>query len=278
MSSPSDVDEGKNTERMREILAEEAINPITMAESARQMKDMKPEDIGKMIQEMEGMSPVQREQLKSMGMDPDLMKKSMEIMRDNPNLMAFSQKRIENMTPEQLLEQSRLAQERMANTSPEQVELAAKAIESLSPDQLDAAAELLKGGFMQGSAADPMVIDTMFRTAEIMSQPPSGGVTLQAFATLPPISILSGDSEEDLSKKELAECWADGSLGATRVDRAGFDRVWNEVRELFEGEFRVFVYSRFCHEPTLILLLQTILWKRPAKRPPKRNQKRRRKR
>jgi hypothetical protein len=274
-SSPLDEDDGKKAKRMREILAEEALNPKNMAESARQMKDMKPEDMGKLIQEMEGMSTVQREQLKAMGMDPDLMKKSMEVMRDNPNLMVSAQKMMKNMTPEQMLEQSRLAQERMANTSPEQVELAAKAIESLSPDQLDAAAELLKGGFMPGSAADPTVIDSMFRTAEIMSQPPSGGVTFQAFATLPPISILSGDREEDLSNKELAECWADGSLGATRVDRAGFERVWNEVRELFEGKVGVLDSSSFHHSPTLILLSQAILWKRPAKRLPKPNQKRR---
>merc|ERR1712238_22504 len=60
--------------------------------------------------------------------------------------------------------------------------------------------------------------------------------TLQAFATLPPISVLSGDRDEDLSEAELRECWADGSLGTTRVEREGFGRVWKEVSDYFEGD------------------------------------------
>lgn len=69
-----------------------------------------------------------------------------------------------------------------------------------------------------------------------MSKPLTGKVTFQAFATLPPITVLSGDREQDLSRQELEECWSDGSLGSSRVDRAGFERVWNEVQEYFEED------------------------------------------
>ena len=47
---------------------------------------------------------------------------------------------------------------------------------------------------------------------------------------------LGRDREQDLSKMELAECWADSSMGATRVDRTGFERVWMEVQEYFEED------------------------------------------
>ena len=47
---------------------------------------------------------------------------------------------------------------------------------------------------------------------------------------------LGRDREQDLSKMELAECWANGSMGATRVDRMGFERVWMEVQEYFEED------------------------------------------
>ena len=76
----------------------------------------------------------------------------------------------------------------------------------------------------------------MYKVAEFMSQPPTGKVTFRAFASLPVITSLSGSSEEDLSTRELKECWEDGSLGATRVDRAGFERVWNEVVDYFEDD------------------------------------------
>merc|ERR1712238_247942 len=88
----------------------------------------------------------------------------------------------------------------------------------------------------QDNLDESTVIQRMFEVAEMMSRPPTGGVTLQAFATLPPISVLSGDRDEDLSEAELRECWADGSLGTTRVEREGFGRVWKEVSDYFEGD------------------------------------------
>ena len=41
------------------------------------MKNMTPEDMGKLISEMEGMPEAQKAQLKDMGMDPDTSKKAM---------------------------------------------------------------------------------------------------------------------------------------------------------------------------------------------------------
>ena len=138
--------------------------------------------------------------------------------------------------------------------------MAKKQMEQLTPDKIDAEIERRKTfaaaaaqpkplpeGTIPYSSADPNVIDAMYRTAELMSSPPTGLVTFQAFATLPPITTLSGDREQDLSKMELAECWADGSMGATRVDRTGFERVWMEVQEYFEEDIMEEA-RRTCHK------------------------------
>jgi len=167
----------------------------------------------------------------------------MQMMRDNPSMMQSMGKMMETMTPEQMMAKSREAQKQMAGFSPELVE---KAAEMVDASQVEAATKLFAESEDSSSLdddnnddeikidADPEVLDKMFAVAEVMSQPPSGGVTLAGFSSLPPITLLSGDREIDLSKKELAECWADGSLGATRVDREGFERVWKEVQEYFE--------------------------------------------
>ena len=55
-------------------LPEEAMNPATMAETAERMRTMKPGDIDGLLSEMATMSPVQKEQLKSMGMDPAMVR------------------------------------------------------------------------------------------------------------------------------------------------------------------------------------------------------------
>ena len=47
---------------------------IALADSAAAMKNMTPEDMGKLISEMEGMPEAQKAQLKDMGMDPDTSK------------------------------------------------------------------------------------------------------------------------------------------------------------------------------------------------------------
>ena len=127
-------------------------------------------------------------------------------------------------------------------------EMAQKQMENLTPDMIDEAVTAMKDsstptgtqpipeGVTAGSSSDPNVINAMYKVAELMSKPLNGGVTFQSFSSLPPITALSGDREQDLSQSELAECWSDGSLGSTRVDRAGFERVWKEVQEYFEED------------------------------------------
>ena len=56
---------------MRRIMEEESTNPKTLADSAAAMKNMTPDDMAKLIAEMENMPDAQKEQLKAMGMDPD---------------------------------------------------------------------------------------------------------------------------------------------------------------------------------------------------------------
>ena len=233
-------------EDMARIMEEESTNPATLADSAEAMKNMTPEDMEKLIGEMESMPEAQKAALKATGMDPDTMLISMKMMKDNPQMMATAQKLMTNMTPEQMMEQSKAAQEKMSSMSKEELEKAAEMakqqMENMPPEMVDDAIKAMKEssstpeGVLQGSSGDPNVINAMYRVGELMSKPSTGKVTFQAFATLPPITVLSGEREQDLSRQELADCWADGSMGATRVDRAGFERVWKEVQEYFEED------------------------------------------
>lgn len=232
---------------MKEILAEEAGNPTNMKAAAAAMKNIKPEDMDRMLADMENMNPLQQGALKAMGMDPAMMKKTMEMMRDNPKMVESAQKLMENMSPAELLEQSRNAQKQMAQMTPEALEKTSKAMGQIPEEQLDQAVDILKEKQAQQSQETPApsvgptsndkeVIDSMFKVAELMSEPATGGCSFAGFASLPVIQLLSGDREFDLSPSELRECWADGSLGASRVDREGFVRVWNEVQDYFEDD------------------------------------------
>jgi len=219
-------------------MSEEAVNQSSLADSAEAMRNMKPEDIDRLLVQFDTMPATQREQLKDLGMDPDLMKKSMLMMKQNPAIMKSAQKMMENMTPEEIAKRSQQVQEQMSKMAPEQLDSTVKAMSNLNTDDISAVeAQKSSGISSKGSSNDPDVLDAMFRVAEFMSTPPSGGVTFKAFSTLPPIVALGGNSEEDLSPAELRECWADGSLGSPRVDREGFKRVWLEVQEYFEADF-----------------------------------------
>merc|ERR1712194_138595 len=201
-------------------------------------KNLKPGDIDNMLQEFENMNPIQKSTLKAMNMDPAMMKKTMEMMRDNPSMVAQAQKVMETMSPDELLEQSRMAQEQLSKMAPEDLESVNKAIKN-SNDAIDATVDDEGDKSMEtgpGSSSDSKVIDAMFLVGCLMSDPPTTDVTLEGFYSLPVIQLLSGDREFDLSMRELKECWADGSLGAKRVDRVGFERVWKEVKEYFEDD------------------------------------------
>jgi hypothetical protein len=242
-SSSSNEDNDSRVERKKIIFEEEMMNADALKESAKAWQNMKPQDIDVILSQMDQMSQVEKDKLKEMGMDPDLMKISMKMMKEDPEMMKSVGKMMETMTPEQLAAQSRIAQEQMKQLSPDFFKEAAKVQEEAAAtivddeeedddeeeeDDDDEEQEPVELG-----STDPTVIDSMFQVAQLMSQPPSGGVTFQAFSTLPPITILSGEGSEDLTSLELKECWADGSLGATRVDRAGFERVWTEIQACF---------------------------------------------
>lgn len=241
--------------RMQEIFNEESQNPESLAQTAERMKNLSSTDLDQLISQVNSMPQAQRDQLKSMGMDPDMMLRSMKLMRDNPGVRESAQKMMEKMSPEELLQQSRITQEKMKAMTQEQLDSAAEIVGTLSKEQIDEAAEKIASDGVidlnddnssvsekkvdvpfEGSAKDPAVLDAMYKVAEFMSQPPTGKVTFKAFSSLPVIVSLSGNSEQDLSARELKECWEDGSLGATRVDRVGFERVWNEVIEYFEDD------------------------------------------
>ena len=60
------------------------------------------------------------------GMDPDTMLMSMKMMKENPQMMATAQKLMTNMTPEEMLAQSKTVQEKMSSMSKEELEAAAE--------------------------------------------------------------------------------------------------------------------------------------------------------
>ena len=120
---------------MRSMIKNDKNNPYNIA--AEQMKNMKPEDIDRMIKEMDNMNPLQAGALKAMGMDPEMMKKTMNMMKENPTMIESAQKLMENMTPEQLMEQSKMAQQRMAGMSKEELETINKSMGEIPKEQLD---------------------------------------------------------------------------------------------------------------------------------------------
>lgn len=215
------------------------MNPANMKASAEMMQNMKPEDIDRMVEEMERMPASQLEQMKSMGMNVDMMKSTMQMMKSNPDMMKSVGKMMENMSPEQLLDQSRAAQEAMTQQQQSAAAPVGQAPATPVGNVVDAVLEDDDENDDKDSepiVCEPKVLDTMFRVAEIMSEPQtsSGGVTLQAFATVPPISVLLNSYDEDsLTMEELEECWTTGSLGATRLDRTAFERVWMEVQDQY---------------------------------------------
>lgn len=72
--------------------SEEKTTKQMMAAAAAQMKNMTPEDLDKMVAEVDNMNPLQAGALKAMGMDPEMMKKTMTMMRDNPAMVENARK------------------------------------------------------------------------------------------------------------------------------------------------------------------------------------------
>lgn len=220
-------------ERMRKIMEEEAKNPQNMKAAVNMLKNLKPGDIDAMLHEMDKMPSEQMNQLEAMGMNPEIMRRSMEMMKSmSPEELVKTSEMIESMSPEELLEKSRRVQANISSVASDAFRSSSNVVEARIVEQID--------DEESDDDSDPIppppteVLDLLYKTAEIMSTPPNGKVTLVGFSSIPPISLLIGDDpDNDVSKKELAECWADASMGATRVDRAGFERMWIEVQEYF---------------------------------------------
>jgi hypothetical protein len=228
-------DEAASDERKKNILAQESLNTDNLKASAEALKNWKPQDLDRIIADVDTMPAEQAAQFRAMGMDPEIMKQSMQMMKENPEMRETMAKMMESMTPEELMEQSRMAQDNIKNSlnppSSVNAEIVSEVDDTVEEDDDDDDEEE-----DEPIELDPEVLDAMFRVGELMSEPPEGGVTFQAFGSIPPIAVLSGNAEDDLSTKELKECWSKGSLGATRVDRKGFERVWELVQDDFYSD------------------------------------------
>ena len=56
------------------------MTPESMRQAADALKTLKPDQIQQMLKEVEDMSPEERERLKGMGINPDMLKMSMKVM------------------------------------------------------------------------------------------------------------------------------------------------------------------------------------------------------
>lgn len=260
-SSPDGDDETR-----ARIFREESLNAENLKTSSEMMKNMSEQDIENMIREMDNMPAAQLAQMKAMGMDPAIMKQTMTMIKDNPSMRKSMAEMMGQMSPEEIMERSRQAQESIknmnqmstppttaaaattnSNADEPAVETKVTEIEDEDEDDDDDDDEEEDDG--DKVEVDPEVLDAMFRVGEIMSgdDTSSSGVTFDGFKSLSPIAIMSstsyggGSSSDDdldltLTKGELTEAWNKGSLGATRVDRAGFERVWMLIQDEYYND------------------------------------------
>ena len=106
-------------ERLKQIMQEEAMNPDNMKKSAELMKNMKPEMIDEMLQDLDNMPEAQRKQMEAMGMNPAIMRQSIEAMKSNPKMVEEMGKMLDHLTPEEILERSRQAQAALSGKTQE---------------------------------------------------------------------------------------------------------------------------------------------------------------
>ena len=98
------------------------MTPESMRQAADALKTLKPDQIQQMLKEVEDMSPEERERLKGMGINPDMLKMSMKVMKANPNVIKMAQEQMAKMSPEQMKQASDLAQKQMEAMAPEDLE------------------------------------------------------------------------------------------------------------------------------------------------------------
>merc|ERR1719298_325242 len=98
------------------------VHPPAPRTTRLQMMTPKPDQIQQMLKEVEDMSPEERERLKGMGINPDMLKMSMKVMKANPNVIKMAQEQMAKMSPEQMKQASDLAQKQMEAMAPEDLE------------------------------------------------------------------------------------------------------------------------------------------------------------
>jgi hypothetical protein len=88
------------------------------------VKNMSGEDMAAMLDDMGNMSPEQQARMKAMGVDPTMMMKTAELMKNNPMMRKAAEAMMKNMTPEMMKKASEQAQRQMAGMSKEDYEKA----------------------------------------------------------------------------------------------------------------------------------------------------------
>jgi hypothetical protein len=81
------------------------------------VKNLSTDEVGSVLDMMEEMDPAQEARLKSMGVDPNLMKQTAAMLKDNPQMREQAKQMMQNMSPEDMLKASQQAQEQMSNMS-----------------------------------------------------------------------------------------------------------------------------------------------------------------
>lgn len=222
------------------------LSPEALKQSFEMMKNLTPDQLDMMLSQVENMKPSEKEQMKKMGVNPDLMKMTMKTLRNNPKIFEAWQKQMSSMSQAEMESAAKLAEQQMKNIDPAQYEqMTAEATRNLETlADMDAAGLPVTVGSpvpagAQGTAKDPALIDAMFQTAKYTANLPSGQVDIKAFKLLPPIAALRGMNDDmDLSDAEINDVWME-QAGAPGVDRAGFERVWLAIDELYQDDLMV---------------------------------------
>ena len=94
-----------------------------------QMKNMSDGDLQAMLGQMSDMTPEQEARMRAMGVDPNIMKTSVKMMKENPLMRKAAQAMISKMSPEQMMQASQQAQKQMEGMSKEDFEKAMKQME-----------------------------------------------------------------------------------------------------------------------------------------------------
>ena len=206
------------------------VTPEQMKMAADAMKNLDKDQIEMMLKQMESLTPEQKEEMKKAGTNPEILKVSLRLLKSNPAALDMMKKQMNSLTPEQMAKASEAAQKQMESMTSEDLEkmedMYKAADFSAAPSTIDVTPDAM-------SARDTKLIDALFTTGEYCTSPPSGGVDMRTFKTLPPIAMLMGDLPDDLSDDDISQVWAEQAGTLNRLDRAAFERVWLAIDDIY---------------------------------------------